>query len=398
MAMVAVSVLGVSGCGGGNGGGDDDGGGDGGDGSQCAPLTGTAPFAVHMEGSATLTKRGMSTQRELGSSIDLFFPQGRTPGAQVFASRRAGQIAMVQTAAVIGADGSSGPIRLSAQYQVYGFSIDGALEAAPGGFRAQVGVETGFNDVSEFYEGPMELCATGVPAAPSLLVEVQTWSPLAQIRIVPTTALDLTTLPTVRASAAGTNVPIRVDPGADSIVVSPLTAFPPDGQVVLDLTGVRDVLGGSPAGGTVMLDAPPSAEVADLTFANPLPAGSAVVGQPVLAGGGPVLEVVNGVLNIQVDFWSGATIALGARAGSTAIIRHKLDCKFFSVPVQRVAIFAEDGSFTELPLACGDNLVETRLAVPATGRRWLAVAVQTNWLGAPRPNPGKLTIDEIRFE
>ncbi|MCC6998547.1 MAG: hypothetical protein IT370_28310 [Deltaproteobacteria bacterium] len=282
---------------------------------------------------------------------------------------------------------------MAATLQAYGFSIDGVLEPAPGGVIADVGVETGFNDVSEFYQGRMELCGAGEPPAPALTVDTQRWSPLAQIRLVPTTPLDPGTLATIRATAGGADTAVRVEfEGMDHVLVSPVTAFPPDQQVTLDLTGVRDVLGRTP-GTAVTLDAPPSAEVVDLTFSNPLPAGSAVVG----LGASSVL-VASGLLEVRLDYWSGATIALGTRVGTSAVVRHKVDCGNFGVPVQRVAIVAADGSFVELPLTCGADLVDARLTVPASGRRWLVVALQQHWFGAPRANPGKITIDEIRFE
>ncbi len=361
--------------------------------SACAPLTGSGPFAVRMAGMGTLTKRagGPSAQpRELPFSVDLFFPQGRTAGAQVFASRAARGLHV--TSAVIASDGSAGPLRMGSSEQIYGFAIDGALEPAPGGVLAEVGIETGFNDLSEFYQGRMELCGAGEPPAPALSVKAQRWSPLAQIRIVPTTPLDPGTLATIRATAGGAEVAVRVDLALDHVLVSPVTAFPPASQVTLDLTGVRDVLA-RPPGSTVMFDAPPSAEVADLTFAAALPPGSAVAGP-----GTPQLAVANGVLDVLLDYWSGATIALGSRTGSTTVIRHKVDCGNFTAPQQRVAIVAADGSFAELPLTCGADFVDARLTVPATGPRWLAITLPLLWAGVPRPAPGKLTIDEIRFE
>ena len=132
-------------------------------------------------------------------------------------------------------------------------------------------------------------------------------------RIVPTTPLDPASLATIRATAGGVDRALRVEfENMDHVLVSPVTAFPPDLQVTLDLTGVRDVLGRTP-GSAVSFDAPPSAEVADLTFAAPLPAGSAVVGL-----GASTVMVASGLLEVRLDYWSGATIALGARTGSTA--------------------------------------------------------------------------------
>ncbi len=362
--------------------------------SACPPLTGTDPFAVRMAGTALLVKRNagqFDQPRQLPFSVDLFFPQGRTAGAQVFASRKA--FGLQVTSAVIAADGSAGPLRMGASEQVVGFQIDGVLEPAPGGVLAQVGVETGFNDVSEFYQGRMELCGSGEPPAPTLAVQPQRWSPLSQIRIVPTTPLDPATLATIRATAGGTESAVRVDfEDSDQVLVSPVTAFPPDLQVTLDLTGVRDVMGRSTGGSAVTFDAPPSAEVVDLTFAAPLPPGSAVT------GGGAVVATANGLLELRLDFWSGATIALGARTGTTAVIRYKVVCTNLTVPLQRVAIVAVDGSFAELPLSCGGDFVEARLPVPAAGRRWLAIALQHLWPGAPRPDLGEVIIDEIRFE
>lgn len=361
--------------------------------SACAPLTGSGPFAVRMAGTGTLMMnagRPSAQARELTFSVDLFFPQGRTAGAQVFASRAARGLHV--TSAVIAADGSAGPLRMAADEQIYGFSLDGVLEPAPGGVLADVGLETGFNDVLQFYKGRLELCGSGEPPAPALAVQAQRWSPLAQIRIVPTTPLDPGTLATIRATAGGADTAVRVEfEGRDHVLVSPVTAFPPDLQVTLDLTGVRDVLGRT-AGSAVSFDAPPSAEVADLTFANPLPAGSAVVGPTSSA------LVANGLLDVRLEYWSGATIALGTRTGSTAVIRHKVDCGNFTAPQHRVAIFAADGTFAELPLTCGADFVDARLTVPATGRRWLAIVVPLLSQGAPRPNPGRVTIDELRFE
>ncbi len=199
----------------------------------------------------------------------------------------------------------------------------------------------------------------------------------------------------VTAKTKSGSVPLDVreaDPGAS--VSAQLSMFE---STTIDLSGLRDVLGGPLGLGAISVKVPTSV-VTDLGFATPLPAGSSIGSTPSVAGG--LLRVATQLG--QASGWSFA-MAIGASSGKTRLrARHRLACGSAPSIAVDVRIVSAEGGFVVIKPACVASPVDETVTLVGAGP-YVLVAIAPRFERVPCNYPfggpsASYELDELAFE
>jgi hypothetical protein len=277
--------------------------------------------------------------------------------------------------------------------------LDGSLGAPELGLHGEFNRNLAIpdSDVVLSVGGTGRLCPTAAPEGGSelstTLSSPESYTPAGPIWLVPSAPLDPTTL-TITASAAGQPVPVQVSEYYYGIVkLSPQVAFPPNAELSLDVSAVRDVFGNP-----VHLQPAPTAMkttavVTDLSFDTAPPSGAAVCGDQCGVDG-------TGRLALRARCGDGrAVIGLSAPSVATkVVVTYRFAGDFNPGNLKLIDVA---GKVTVLPLVLNaEQNQQVEGSPPSTGSLWLVwdlrqLSCEPQWIS---PNRGLLEIDEIRFE
>jgi hypothetical protein len=173
----------------------------------------------------------------------------------------------------------------------------------------------------------------------------------------------------------------------------------PLGDLEVDVSGLRDVLGRA-YGNTLPLNVDkPITAIADRTLTNP-PPSSAWVSRAI----SPVAQ--NGLLVVPTQIVLGPefvlTVGLGDEPGTKTLrVKHRWVCSTsFSTP-KSVTLVAGDGSTVDVPVTCGDVPADTTVMLPGPGPFFLVVhegyAQPPHCNAPPPPARDGWELDEFAF-
>lgn len=350
----------------------------------AAPIVGDAPFGVVVSGSGPVTKVGSYASDKVTTveaAATLYFPRGRVAGAEVVIAGAGLHYATLDaslSARIVSSASCSG-----------GFS--GTLLGPNDGVEATATViTTGASDAVGTVSGPVKLCRSGVPP-PQRLWDIPTHVPAVEsFSVTGTRPFARETLASVRANPP---VPLEVTATLQGVRVAPTAGrFPLFAPTVIDLSGLRDVLG-EPLGLTSVTTIVPTEPVADLSFTTPASRAS-YVGAVSFDRGMLQLGGGRGV--------TAAAVALGGAGRTKLRVRHQLYCEGTRPGKWNVSIVSSDGNTTPLALSCGADIVEEVVPLTGSGPFMLHAVANTNviqpcWYGIDDDSSTYL-LDEIAFE
>jgi hypothetical protein len=353
-------------------------------------LSGDAPFGNVLRGFASLTDPyGSPTVTSRYLSVDVYFPQGRRPGAPVILANRVGwdPPGVAAQAATLDADLGAAVewSGMAGNSGMEGVGIAGQLVGPADGIAANVKVNISgpSDDGARIATGQVRLCSSGSVPAPELAA-ADSYGPRSTIVLLPTTPLDPAAIH-VAVSANGAPVPVSVTSTGRAIEVTPTLALPPNQLLLFDTAGTNDVLGRA-----FVLTAQPTpisttATVTDLTFATAPPDGAIVC----TAG-----FVANGKLSLNESYGPGpkagpyeALLALPDPGAATAIgaeISWQQPTWPGGCDFVELAVVGADGAVETYQhgLRADPSPLTTTVKLPASRPLWLSVKVS-----APIPVP-----------
>jgi hypothetical protein len=356
--------------------------------TPCAPISGTGPFGVVVSGSGPVTKvssRGDAAVTTVSASATLYFPRGRVAGGEVVIT--GGRVKHALLDDTLSAAVSSGWECSS--------SLVGNLIGPTDGIDAMLSiVTTGNSDAIGSVSGRLKMCAAGAPPSQTLSPKNASSIPAVQrsFSIDGTRPFAAESFATIRADSGA---PLKITETPTGMVVEATDGtFPLFAPTIIDLSGVRDVLG-EPLGLTSVRTTVPTEAITDLGFATTPPKGSYV---------GGLLEVQPGTLVLgNFEENTAVALAIGNVAGKTKLrVRHFLSCPEARPRPWTVNIVSADGRTTPLAPKCGTAMVDETIALAGTGP-FVLHAVTTTLIQPPCSYPfgqseTAYVIDEIAFE
>ena len=362
----------------------------------CAPVSGSAPFAVEMRGSYALSGDGGIRTVD----VRLYFPKGRVAGAPVVLVGGfpfvPGILVSRQTI-----DATLGATGFVLRDPNCGNQLDARLVGPADGLVAHLKINVSEpSDAVSTREGNAALCRYGPHDAIPVWAPASTFLPTDAIVVRNSEPLDLLSFATVTAStSAGTFALIVEEVQSGLFGLRAKESFPPSASFKVDLSGIRDVMG-TAFGTTVaphvlaatavvtdrtMTTSPPTGAIATLVGSSSTSAGKLTVGDGGLVGDG-----------------YAAVIGLGSEPSSTKLrLRHRLVCKLGEYAPVKVQIVASDGTTTVAKPTCADAPADETLTLVGKSPYTLVVDSRSErrpcyYYGSPTKRDYEL--DELAFE
>ncbi len=376
------------------------------------PIAGSEPFGVVLGAEDLDLQPASSTHSPKKGSVfvDVFFPQGRTPGAPVVLAQPDG-CTYRRLRAATASVGDDGRIDVKMPNGYGADLLDGALLPPTDGFFGDVHV-SGFDwlpgddvVVTRVAKGAT-LCAVR-EAPPSALGVLATGAPNAPIHLLASAPLDPAVLDVGVKTGDGASIPTTTSHDRGLLTVRATSAFPPGKPLVLDTSKLRDVLGRAlvaPSGPLPVLTT--TSIVVDGTFDTEPPDGATIGGS---TSGGRFRASVTTTPHSPKPL--GAALSLGAPGPGQKL---RLRIGAFGCAVEtRVSLVAADGQATKIAVPCGIGTLADGGAVPvevsdvvvtppAPGPLWLSISggasTCVEGLGAGAMLPYGVEIDELAFE
>lgn len=365
-------------------------------------ITGDAAFGVRLGAKVALTDRTGASRGTHDVALDVYFPDGRKPGARVvfaapvtFPAQDVNWIEATLDAAAnvegVYVGGFAGGGRS------FHVSLDGP-RAAPVSYSANL-AQWG-TDVSDEASGVANLCPIGDVPAPALATTPATVSPITAVHFTSTVPPASDTFE-VRAEANGASVPILGSVFGGRFSFGPIDALPPNADVTWTLVRAKDVLG---------RDFPPPATWPGvLRTAASFTAGAftADVEGAIAAlnfGAGVVDDELRLVHLYGARGRQAALVALGSITQATReiVIDWRLEgCRGRSEYMQLAVVGAQGETWdSRFVVRCDAPAGTRRVAVSGAGPVWLVVEApgwqsQPQWL--PGPPPPDLAIERAAF-
>lgn len=385
-------------------------------------LAGDGPFAARLTGSAELTVDADGTPAgAFDERLDVWFPEGRRPGARAWISHEVSWPWAAVTAREVTLDESGGAsVELSGADGAQ-FGMRGVLVGPDGGAEIELvrNLAAPLDDRGFGASGRMVLCPTDEAPAAELHAPAplegtagapHPLSPLSPVFVGATSPWS--SAPTIEVFADGARIDVEVDhdvppafrpTDAQVVLVRPRMAFPPGRPIELRASG-SDVLGRPYVLVDTAIVLETTAVLTDLSFDTPPPDG-AIVGAHI-EDGALRLGRHPGAAGAHQD---RTLVALGEPPASATRLRvsHRLTCAGgASAPsLPRVALVTSDGTASVTELPCADPLdhvfTSLTLDVPGPGPLYFVVDryVQPN---PPQVHPGYTwivsEIDGLAFE
>jgi hypothetical protein len=384
--------------------------------SACAPLSGDGAFGALLSGEADFIAYGSPVgtppPRRARVDVHAYFPEGRRPGKPVYfamPTRYPRPGISTRGPFLIGADLG---IPRSDDFTIIDdleTLVKPALVGPDQGLEGEVQKNFAFaTDVGDGARAQMRLCPIGSAPAPVLAGDEPVAVPTLPLWLTPSAPPRPETLAQLKVTAAGVDVPIRVEfARADAtgyhvgsgITVTPLAAFPPGAALTVDATGVLDRLGRPFTVSALPAPLITTATITDRTFSTAPPAG-AVAGSHTQA-----TKFEPGSLRVGQRLFSAAPparalIAIGDPGGKQIRVRVGVSCDS-GLLISTAALVGQRGESAPLALACGTP-VDQVVSAPASGPLWLSVVVEpkrSHPQSLPTPaGSNEVVLDEVAFE
>lgn len=327
----------------------------------------------------------------------MYFPGGRVAGGEVVLSYRNYLGGWSAAYGVLDATLSATGLNVGDPFCASGF--EGKLVGPADGL---VGIarnnSSAPSDAITMNYGPVKLCPAGSVPAQTVDPVGALVSPLEALTVRSTRPFARGSLDAVKASTSAGSVTLNVAAAHPGVVVTPKAgSFSLFAPTTIDLSGLRDVLGG-PLGLSTVKTVVPTEVVLDRTFAT-APSENARVGSAITVAAG-VLRVGAGTGTAP----QALALALGAEAGKTKLrLRHRVLCSTFPVGSWDVTLVAPDATSSLLRLACSAGGVEDVVPLPGSGP-WVLVARRVSpaampcWYTGGLPDNSSYELDEVTFE
>ncbi|MDB4931470.1 MAG: hypothetical protein JWM10_3954 [Myxococcaceae bacterium] len=334
------------------------------------PIVSAAPYAAHLAGHG-YAGPDAGPPYPLRQELDLYLPQGRSPGAPVLLAFPTYWPLSALTVLTGRFDADGGVTGLDWIINYGGpLSFRGGMAAPSGGLQLQLfGNRNGTSDTVELVVGEASPCPAGDAPAPTLTATAVA-TPHGVLRLLPSAPVG-DGVAGVRLTADGSPVASTAVVVDGALVVTAASWLRPGASVGVDLGALRDVMGRAFTLSGTLRTLATTAVVTDLEFTAAPPAG-AVATELATATADGLLSVVTGP---RAPY--RVLVALGALTGATrlrASLRFRCSVEDFAV-----WIVAADGANTPLPIgpatATPDLTGARELAgpLPGTGPWWLYV-------------------------
>jgi len=373
--------------------------------ASCPPISGSTPFAVRLAGTGRATDdAGVPVDDAMvGAVVDMYFPSGRVSG---------GEVVLALAVEAGGAQVAYGT--LDSTLSARGLSIydtdcsdgfTGDLVGPTGGIDAHVTVNLSgsWSDTPYLRRGRVAMCREGAP--PEQAVDrppPPTILPHGGFQIRGRRPFSRASFALVTAKTSAAAVPLNVTTGTPGVTIAPATrTFSFFDATTIDLSGIRDVLGG-PLGLTSTTTLATTTTIVDRTFAFAPPVGSYVGDTPTISSGRLRVGFVGGDAGPGPAWQFG--LAIGSAGGATKVrLRHRLECASGSSASASAMIVAADGKVAVAKPMCGTAPVDDVVTLAGVGP-YALVAQQWTWASrpcnypAPRPSGVAYELDELAFE
>lgn len=362
--------------------------------SCTTPVSGTAPFATVLSGTALSGDGGTVTV-----SVEAYFPKGRVAGGEVIVALPQMGVPNVRAISRGVFDASLRSTTLDVFARWCGGGIKGVLREPADGLvgHGSMNISGPGTDVVATTEADMMLCPVASPALPTptfkATTEMLSTGVLEVTGNVPLDAASLTALTSTPTHPLTTS--------EDGTAFKTTVKMGPFESASIDLSGLKDVMGRSLGLSSVAVRGL-SAVLTDTTFATTPPAGS------VVGAGDTTWSVAGGVLRVSSSAGApfSAFVGLGdAGTHRTLRVKHRVDCTGFagSTSTTTVRAVSETGTAVAVAVECKTSPTEVKVTLP-TGGRWALEAAATVYSALPCNYPSSsgptrpYELDEFAFE
>ena len=365
---------------------------------HCAtPISGVGPFGVKVRGTAEFHGGGTPDGGSLGEAtvdLDLYFPEGFNPGAQVVAAHQSLCLPSLRSVTFALDEKKAGRFELYGAYEGYqDFDFDAEILSDGDGVVASVGGD--FNSGSyNLTRGTAQvhLCPVGEPDPPTLVQHGEVTAPNKSIVFIPGAPMKQEDL-SLTVSAGGASAPLASTIHDGLVDAYPFRMFSPGAASTVSPNGSVDIIGRAVTVAPVRL-AYTTDSCDDLTFAD-APVGGAVYGGTVRDGA---------VWWASNDTWYNQVllVALGEREGSTMRVTLTMQCDDSTLKIP-FSLLSETEIVTTTQIGCSPDAQIVTLEAAGKQRYWL-VAVRTveetcpYYSPKPRYPAVQLFVDEVVFE
>jgi hypothetical protein len=359
----------------------------------CAfPLTGDTPFGAVVGADVDFSAPDAGIAQTVHIRLEVYFPQGRVPGAPVILSRPV-QWPEPGVATGTGQLGSGGGAQVTwcGRYDQRDLVVTASLGAPDEGLDAVL--DMSFTDATppDTVRATARLCPEGPLPAPRLAT-ADFFGPITAVTLAPTAPLDPATV-TVTATVGGSPVATKVAVYT-SIQVGAVPAFPPGQAVTFDVSGTKDILGRAFALTAQPAPLATTAADADLGFDAAPPQGS------LTAFPTSRWSVAGGSLQVTLDLGDVSLLLALPDPGAASRLRVTASWDLCH-PSLLMAVVDAVGHATWQGVPLGSPIpADLTLELPSERPLWFALAAQS-WapglIDPPLP-ACLLTIDALAFE